>query len=101
MLDFIGRVITAALILLVVNALTTFMDVSRVAKITLAALIGVWIGLAAAAAGAGRLRDSLEAIQLKSSSLCPLCLCRKRPICPRSVAVCSRPPVEPASSKSC
>ena len=41
MLDFIGRVITAALILLVVNALTTFMDVSRVAKITLAALIGV------------------------------------------------------------
>ena len=40
MLDFIGRVITAALILLV-NALTTFMDVSRVAKITLAALIGV------------------------------------------------------------
>ena len=38
MLDFIGRVITAALILLVVNALTTFMDVSRVAKITLAAL---------------------------------------------------------------
>ena len=52
MLDFIGMVITAALILLVVNALTTFMDVSRVAKITLAALIEVWIGMAAAAAGA-------------------------------------------------
>jgi hypothetical protein len=58
MLDFIGMVITAALMLLVVNALTTFMDVSRVAKITLAALIGVWIGLAAAAAGAGWLRIS-------------------------------------------
>ena len=39
MLDFIGMVITAALILLVVNALTTFMDVSRVAKMTLAALM--------------------------------------------------------------
>jgi hypothetical protein len=52
MLDFIGMVITAALMMLVVNALTTFMDVSRAAKITLAAVIGVWIGLAAAAAEA-------------------------------------------------
>jgi hypothetical protein len=53
MLDFIGMVITAALMVLIVNALTTFMDVSRVAKIVLAAVIGVWIGLAVAAAGAG------------------------------------------------
>jgi len=58
MLDFIGMVITAALMVLVVNALTTFMDVSRVAKITLAAVIGVWIGLAAAVAGAGWLTIS-------------------------------------------
>jgi hypothetical protein len=58
MLDFIGMVITAALMMLVVNALTTFMDVSRAAKITLAAVIGVWIGLAAAAAGAGWLTIS-------------------------------------------
>jgi hypothetical protein len=53
MLDFIGMVITAALMVLVVNALITFMDVSRAAKVTLAAVIGVWIGLAAAVAGAG------------------------------------------------
>jgi hypothetical protein len=53
MLDFIGMVITAALMVLFVNTLTTFMDASRVAKIALAAVIGVWIGLAAAAAGAG------------------------------------------------
>ena len=53
MLDFIGMVITAALMVLVVNALITCMDVSRAAKITLAAVIGVWIGLAAAVAGAG------------------------------------------------
>jgi hypothetical protein len=51
MLDFIGMVITAALMVLVVNALTAFTDVTRVAKITLAAVIGVWIGLAAAVAG--------------------------------------------------
>src|SRR5215510_13683095 len=38
---------------LFVNTVTTFMDIPRVAKITLAAVIGVWIGLAAAAAGAG------------------------------------------------
>ena len=53
MLDFIGMVVTAALMVLVVNALTTFMDVSRAAKIVLAAAIGVWIGLAAATAAAG------------------------------------------------
>jgi hypothetical protein len=58
MLDFIGMVITAALMVLVVNTLTTFMDVSRAAKITLATVIGVWIGLAAAAAGAGWLTIS-------------------------------------------
>ena len=52
MLDFIGMVIVAALMMLVVNDLITFMDVPRVAKITLAAVIGIWIGLAAAAAGA-------------------------------------------------
>ena len=35
MLDFIGMVTVAALMMLVVNALITFMDVPRVAKITL------------------------------------------------------------------
>ena len=53
MLDFIGMVITAALMVLIVNALITFMDVPRLVKIVLAAVIGVWIGLAAAVAGAG------------------------------------------------
>jgi hypothetical protein len=53
MLDFIGMVITATIMALFVATLTTFLDVSRVAKIALAAAIGVWIGLAAAAAGAG------------------------------------------------
>ena len=53
MLDFIGMVITATAMVLFVNVLTTFMDISRAAKIALAAVIGVWIGLAAAAAGAG------------------------------------------------
>src|SRR5262245_39140481 len=58
MLDFIGMVITAALMMLVVNALTTFMDASRVAKVMLATVTGAWIGLAAAAAGAGWLTIS-------------------------------------------
>src|SRR5262245_8280957 len=58
MLDFIGMVITAALMVLVVNALITFIDLSRAAKIALAAVFGVWIGLAAAAAGAGWLTIS-------------------------------------------
>jgi hypothetical protein len=58
MLDFIGMVTTAALMVLVVNTLITFMDVPRVAKVTLAGMFGVWIGLAAAAAGAGWLTIS-------------------------------------------
>jgi hypothetical protein len=58
MLDFTGTVITVALMVLVATTLITFMDASRGAKITLAAVIGVWIGLAAAAAGAGWLMIS-------------------------------------------
>src|SRR5438132_839351 len=58
MLDFIGMVMTAAFMVLVVNALIIFLDVSRAAKITLAAAIGVWIGLAAAVAEAGWLTIS-------------------------------------------
>jgi hypothetical protein len=53
MLDFIGMIVTAALMVLIVNTLTTFMDISRATRITLAAVSGVWIGLAAAVAGAG------------------------------------------------
>jgi hypothetical protein len=53
MLDFIGTVTTAALMVLVVNTLITFVDVPRVAKVTLAGMFGVWIGVAAAAAAAG------------------------------------------------
>src|SRR5262249_14200430 len=53
MLDFIGMITTAALMVLIVNVLITFMDASRASKVTLAAVVGIWIGLAAAAAGAG------------------------------------------------
>jgi hypothetical protein len=53
MLDFIGLIITTALMVLVVTTLTIFTDASRAAKVTLAAVIGVWIGLAAAVAEAG------------------------------------------------
>jgi hypothetical protein len=38
---------------LMVATLTAFMDISRAAKITLGAVIGVWIGFAAAAGQAG------------------------------------------------
>ena len=53
MLDFIGLVITTALMVLIVNTLTIFVDASRATKVTLAAVVGVWIGLAAAVAEAG------------------------------------------------
>src|SRR5260370_35591210 len=53
MLDFVGSVVTEALAVFVVRALLVFMDISRSAKLTVAALLGLWIGLAAAAGAAG------------------------------------------------
>src|SRR5262245_60091603 len=53
MLDFLGFIATAVLMVLAVNAIITFMDVSQSAKLTLAGLAGLWIGIAAAAASAG------------------------------------------------
>ena len=53
MLDFLGFIVTAALMVLAVNAIITFMDVSQSAKLSLAGLAGLWIGIAAAAASAG------------------------------------------------
>ena len=75
MLDFIGMVITAALMVLVVNALITFMDVSRAAKVTLAAVIGVWIGLAAAVAEPGGFRSRGRS---RSSDCSWRCRCSRR-----------------------
>lgn len=45
MLNFIGMVLTAALMMLLVNALTSSMEVSRAAKVAIATVTGVWIGL--------------------------------------------------------
>ena len=53
MLDFIGTTATAALMVLVVTALLVFVDISRRAKLITAGLLGLWIGLAAAAGAAG------------------------------------------------
>src|SRR5215510_11359136 len=52
MLDFIGMIVTAASMMVLANALITFVSLPRAARITLAAAIGVWIGLAAAVAEA-------------------------------------------------
>ena len=53
MLDFIGTIATATLMVLIVNAVIVFMAIPRGAKVTLAGILGVWIGLAAAAGAAG------------------------------------------------
>ena len=58
MLDFLGFIVTLALMVIAVNAVITFMDVSQSAKLTLAALAGVWIGIAAAAGSAGMMAIS-------------------------------------------
>ena len=53
MLDFVGTIATVALMVFIVVALLLFADMSRRAKLVLAGLLGLWIGLAAAASAAG------------------------------------------------
>ena len=53
MLDFIGTIVTAALMVFVVSALVISLDIPRGAKLAVAGGIGLWIGLAAAAGAAG------------------------------------------------
>jgi hypothetical protein len=53
MLDFVGTIATAALMVFVVAALLVFLEVSRTAKLVLAGALGLWIGLASAAGAAG------------------------------------------------
>jgi hypothetical protein len=53
MLDFLGTVATAGLIIFVISTLLVFVDVSRQTKIVMAALLGLWVGIAAAGSAAG------------------------------------------------
>jgi hypothetical protein len=53
MLDFLGTVATAALIVFVISTLLVFLDVSRKTKIVMAALLGLWVGIATAGSAAG------------------------------------------------
>jgi hypothetical protein len=55
MLDFIGTVTTAAMIVFLVAALVLVMDAPRPAKLAIAAIAGLWAGLCAAAAASGLL----------------------------------------------
>jgi hypothetical protein len=52
-LDFVGIIVTAALMVLAVSAVVAFIEASPAAKLTTATLAGIWIGFAAAAASAG------------------------------------------------
>ena len=53
MLDFLGTILTATLMVVVVNALVTYLEIGRSAKLTLAGIAGLWIGLAGAASASG------------------------------------------------
>jgi hypothetical protein len=58
MVDFLGTIVTAALMVVVINALTVYLDIERGPKLALAAVAGLWIGLAAAASASGWLAIS-------------------------------------------
>jgi hypothetical protein len=58
MVDFLGTIVTAVLMVVVVNALLVYLEIGRSAKLALAAATGLWIGLAAAASASGWLAIS-------------------------------------------
>jgi hypothetical protein len=58
MLDFAGTIAAAGLMVLIMNTVTMFLDISRSAKLVLSAILGMWIGLCAAAAAAGIIASS-------------------------------------------
>jgi hypothetical protein len=58
MLDFLGTIATAGLTIFVVANLLVFLDATRGARLVLAGLLGLWVGFAAAAGGAGWLAIS-------------------------------------------
>ena len=53
MLDFIGAILLTAVMVVVVNSVISALDIPRMAKLALAAIIGLWIGLQVALASAG------------------------------------------------
>jgi len=53
MLDFVGTVVSVALMVFVTGAVITFIEISRGAKLALSAVAGAWIGLCTASASAG------------------------------------------------
>lgn len=53
MLDFLGTVATVALIIFIIATLLAVLDVSRETRIVMAALLGLWVGFAAAGSAAG------------------------------------------------
>jgi hypothetical protein len=53
MLDFLGTIATAALTVFIISTLLVSIDAARDTKIVLAALLGLWVGIAAAGSAAG------------------------------------------------
>jgi hypothetical protein len=53
MLDFLGTVATISLTIFIIATLLAVIDLSRKTKIVMAALLGLWVGIAAAGSAAG------------------------------------------------
>jgi hypothetical protein len=53
MLDFIGTIAISTIIVVVINAVISSLDISRAQRLTLALAVGLWIGLAAASGSIG------------------------------------------------
>jgi hypothetical protein len=58
MLDLIGTIVAVALMVFVFNTLIIFLDVTRSTKLVLSGIVGLWIGVCAAATAAGLIATS-------------------------------------------
>jgi hypothetical protein len=53
MIDFLGTVATAALIVFVISALLVYLEAPRATKLVIGGLLGLWVGIATAGSAAG------------------------------------------------
>jgi hypothetical protein len=58
MVDFLGTIVTAELMVVIISVLVVYLEIGRSAKLALAAVAGLWIALAAAASASGWLAVS-------------------------------------------
>src|SRR5260370_7302515 len=72
MLDAMGTILAATAIAVVLTGVVTTMPIQLRGRLALAAAVGVWVGIAAAVAGAGKLANPATTLIMFTLPLAPV-----------------------------